>query len=104
MAGEGNGAGVNYTVKELLAQIWNELVDIKKKLEERTDELEGRINKIDREGSMGTKGDLIDHEARIRALEISGSRLSGAWAAVGIVFGAIAGVAGLIVGVLAYVG
>lgn len=45
---------------------------------------------------------LADHEDRIRELEKSGFRLSGAWATVGIVSATLAGMLGLALGALSF--
>lgn len=65
--------------------------------------LAAHIDRIDREGSIGTKQDLDDHENRIRVLEGGSSRLAGAWATAGIAASVLAGLAGLAVGVAAFV-
>jgi hypothetical protein len=55
---------------------------------------------------LETKLDIIslDHETRIRVLERSGSKLSGAWSTVTLIGAFLAGAAGLVIGVLAYLG
>jgi hypothetical protein len=55
---------------------------------------------------LETKLDIIslDHETRIRVLERSGSRLSGVWSTLTLAGAFVAGTAGLVIGVLAYVG
>lgn len=45
-----------------------------------------------------TLAQVADHEKRIRSLESSGMRLSGAWTTLGIVASALAGFAGLALG------
>ena len=47
-----------FTVKEIVVEIRDDL----KKLAE-------NVDRIDREGSIGTRGELVDHEARLRAIE-----------------------------------
>lgn len=46
----------------------------------------------------------LDHETRIRQLEKSGSRLSGAWSTISVAVAVLAGGAGLVLGALAYLG
>lgn len=53
-----NVNGDQFTVKEIVVEIRD---DLKK--------LAARIDHIDREGSIGTKGELTDHETRLRAIE-----------------------------------
>lgn len=44
---------------------------------------------------------VADHEKRLRKLETSSIRLSGAWTAVGVAASAFAGIAGLVLGAFA---
>jgi hypothetical protein len=83
----------NFTVKEIVLDIRS---DVK--------QLALQINRIDREGSIGTKAELSDKEARIRTLEREGSRLSGVWATLTLIGAFTAGAAGLILGAFAYLG
>lgn len=67
-------------------------------------DLADSLARIDREGSMGTKEELKDHDVRLRSLENNGLRLSGAWAATGILAAVLGGLSGIVMGALAYFG
>jgi hypothetical protein len=81
----------SFSVKEIVVEIRN---DVK--------ELARQIDRIDREGSIGTRQDLADHENRLRTLESSDFRFQGAWATLGVIAGACAGLAGLALGALSF--
>ena len=76
-----NNVRVSYGVKELLARIDGRLESIEHKLDSKATasdlvkveqdmkDVVVRVDKIDREGSIGTRGELTDHEGRLRSLE-----------------------------------
>jgi hypothetical protein len=80
-----------FSVKEIVVEIRNDVKD-----------LAAKIDRIDREGSIGTRQDLADHENRLRDLEAGGFRLQGVWTTLGVIAGALAGGAGLVLGLLSY--
>lgn len=82
-----------FTLKEVVVEIRDDV-----KL------LSAKLDRIDRDGSIGTRQELIDHEARLRTLETSGFRLQGAWATIGIIAATVAGLAGLAIGIVSAVG
>lgn len=56
----GNGSGVGLSLRDLVLEI---RADVKA--------LDEKIDKIDRNGSIGTRKELADHENRLRGLESS---------------------------------
>jgi hypothetical protein len=62
----GSGAASGFTVKEILLEMRGDLRSLSE-----------QINRIDRQGSIGTKQELEDHEIRIRTLETSSVILEG---------------------------
>src|SRR5262249_1743470 len=60
-------------------------------------ELGAKLDRIDRDGSIGTKAELEDHEHRLRLLESSGFRFAGALTFAAILLSFTVGVAGLVV-------
>lgn len=53
-----NGSGIGLSVKELVLEVRNDVKALSEK-----------IDKIDRQGSIGTREELADHERRIRRVE-----------------------------------
>jgi|SRR6266550_3441284 len=64
--GNGNGAASGFTVKEILLEMRGDLRSLSE-----------QINRIDRQGSIGTKQELEDHEERLRKLENSDAVTTG---------------------------
>lgn len=81
------------SMREVVMEIRSDVKDLAKKLE-----------RIDREGSIGTKQELDDHERRLRDLERTGWRSSGSWATVSLLFVSLMSLAGLTLGVLGRLG
>ncbi len=79
------------TVKEMVKEIRSDVKD-----------LSAKIDHIDRQGSIGTREEIVDHESRIRNLETSSSRLSGAWQTVTIVGATIVASAGLAISLFGF--
>lgn len=60
-----------FSFKEVLLEVRSDIKDLRR-----------MIDRIDREGSIGTKNDLTDHESRLRILEKVHYKWSGAIALV----------------------
>lgn len=60
--------------------------------------LASHLDRIDREGSIGTKAELEDHEKRLRIVETTGLRMSSAWATIGLSASFIVALAGVAAG------
>lgn len=60
--------------------------------------LAASLDRIDREGSLGTRAELSDHDARLNKLEGAGTFLRGAWTGVTSITALLAGSAGLAIG------
>lgn len=88
----GNGTEPFLSMRDAVMEIRKDVKDLTKVIE-----------RVDREGSIGTKQELNDHETRIRELETTGFRARGAFATLGIAASFLAGLAGLGVGVAAII-
>lgn len=85
------GTNANVTTKDIVLG-----------LDSKVDALIAGMAKLD--GQMAPViATTIDHETRLRTLEKFSIRLSGAWVTVGIGSSVLAGVAGLVVGVAAFI-
>lgn len=69
-----------FTVKEILV-----------KLDAKVDALSQKLDAIDRQGSIGTREELIDHENRIRTLEGRNWRLAGGTTVIAAIAGVVSG-------------
>lgn len=85
-----------FTNKEILVNLTKTMEENFRVVHVDLRDLAAKLDKIDRHGSIGTKAELLDHESRIRGLE----RYRYAMPSVGL----IAGIAGIIAGLVAVFG
>lgn len=72
-----------FTVKEILL-----------KVDAKVDRLSDKLDRIDRQGSIGTREELSDHESRLRSLEKKSWALTGVSSALGVAAGVLSAVFG----------
>ena len=73
-------ADESFSFKEVLVEMRSDLKEVKQKLD-----------RIDRDGSIGTRAELLDHETRLRSLERWRWGLGGSLAALGTAIGSYIG-------------